>query len=64
MRNPFIYTESTRELKLEINNRVVILGGDGKLFDNNTVSISQTRNEKIPHYPSLYKYGFRVKSFK
>jgi hypothetical protein len=60
----FHYSESTRELTLKLNNRVVVLGGDN-CIQNNTVSISQTTTErKQSNYPSLFKYGFRVKALK
>lgn len=65
MSRVFSYTESCSEIALQVNFRVVVLAAWNPGWANNTVSISQTRtNERKTDYPSLFKYGFRVKSLK
>lgn len=65
--NVFNYPDSPCDMnvskKLELNNRIVVLQGWGPI-PHNSVSISYTKTEQLPNYPSLFRYGFRVKALK
>lgn len=63
MKAVFNYSDSCSELKLKINNRIVVMGAYNPIWDDNLVTISQTTTERII-YPSLFKYGFRIKALK